>query len=181
MHMARPAPFFIAAVVAAAWAATASAGSARPDFYVGYSGTHWQQDYDVMSGHCNRQAIGASFAIPAGEMIGPRTAGRDNRAAATLIGASVDGLVAPKIGRELDEGDRACVGHALEIGKPGHRVSWDNAATGVHYDLTPDEGHNEIAGMCRGFKLVAHGSTGHSKRRGTACQKGPGLWQLTSL
>jgi surface antigen len=177
--MANAARTFIAAILAGAWAVSSSAGSPHPDYYVGYTGTRWQQDYDVTSGRCNRAAIGASFAIPAGEMIGPRTAGRDNRAAATLIGARVDSLVAPKVGRELDDGDRACVGHALEIGKPGHRVSWDNA--GVHYDLTPDEGHNEIAGVCRDFKLVARGSSGRSKRRGTACQKGPGLWQLTTL
>jgi surface antigen len=179
--MAKAVPTFIAAALAGAWAVASLAGSSHPEFYVGYSGTRWQQDYDVMSGRCNRQAIGASFAIPAGEMIGPRTAGRDNRDAATLIGAAMDTLVAPKVGRELDEGDRACVGHALEIGKPGRRVSWDNAATGVHYDLTPDEGRNEIAGVCRDFKLVAHATGGRSKRRGTACEKGPGLWQLSNL
>jgi surface antigen len=161
-------------------ASHASSGTPHKDFFVGYSGTRWERDYDVLSGRCDREAIGAFGPAP-GALLGASFAPRENRAAATLIGAALDSLVAGKIGQVLDTGDRACLGHALEIGRAGHRVVWDNPATGVHYEIVPDDGHTDLGGFCRNFKLVAAASSGKSKRSATACEKGPGLWQLSQL
>jgi surface antigen len=179
----------IAAALVVAWspgspadpAVRSSSGTKHPDFFVGYSGTRWERDYDVLSGHCDREAIGVVFGHPAGAMLGASFAPRENRAAATLIGATLDSLVASKVGQILDAGDRACLGHALEIGRAGRRVVWDNPATGVHYEMVPDDGRSDFGGFCRDFKLVAAASAGKSKRHGTACEKGPGLWQLSQL
>ena len=74
-----------------------------------------------------------------------------------IIGAAVGALIGAKIGRELDEGDRGCFGHSLEIVRSGGRVTWDNPATGVRYTLVPGGGRNEGTMSCRDFTLEAAG------------------------
>ncbi|HUK00869.1 MAG TPA: RT0821/Lpp0805 family surface protein [Steroidobacteraceae bacterium] len=169
----------IASAALAVCSGAALAADSRP--YLGYSGAHWDKDYQILSGHCDRAAIGAVFDGAGGSVLGARAERRENRAAATVIGASMDQLVGRKVGTELDAGDRACIGHTLEIGKAGKHVAWDNLASGVHYQVTPEDARTDIAGLCRRFKVVAVGATGKSKRHGTACEKSPGLWQLTRL
>ncbi len=172
--------FALAATVllAAATVGAVAADRARPArAYVGYSGIRWPQDFQVMSGHCDRDAISTRTR----NRTAFGTQDRDNRGAAMLIGATIDDLIGGPLGRELDAGDRACLGHVLEIGKSGRRVVWENALTGVHFEVTPGAPRDEIGGACRTFKLVAEANTGRSKRQATACEKGAGLWQLTRL
>ena len=40
-----------------------------PD-YIGYTGTHWPDDYGVLSGRCNREEIGTVLGGMAGATIG---------------------------------------------------------------------------------------------------------------
>lgn len=170
-------PALIALLVVATTALTACA-SHKPKparLYTGVSGIRWTSDFGVASGHCDRAAI--STRTVNRTVLGNED--RDNRGAAMLIGATIDDLVAGKLGYDLDGGDRACLGHVLEIGRSGRRVVWDNFATGVHYEVTPQSEHDEIGGLCRRFKLVAVANTGKSKRKATACEKGAGLWQLS--
>jgi surface antigen len=146
--------------------------------YVGYSGAHWQQDYEVLSGRCNRQAVGAVVGAVVGGVAGARAAAPDNRAVATLIGAAVGALVGGKIGHELDEADRGCFGHSLEIGETGRRVIWTNETTHVRYELAPGEGRDRNGASCRAFTLVAIDGRDRSSRSGVACQIRPGEWQF---
>jgi len=146
----------------------------------GYSGTHWQSDFDVRSGHCDRKRITESpRRSDAMASLGQRRA--LNRNAAVLIGARVPDLLPSNLGVELDEGDRACIGEVLELGASGRWVSWDNDATGMHYRMWPDSGRDGIAGTCRGFHLQAAGNDQHVKRSALACESDPGLWQLSDL
>jgi surface antigen len=146
--------------------------------YVGYTGAHWEQDYDVVSGRCNRQAIGAVVGGVVGGAIANRAAAPENRAVATLIGAALGALVGGKVGHELDEADRGCFGHALEIGEVGRRVIWTNEATHVRYELSPGEGRDRNGASCRAFTLVAVDGRDKSARNGVACQIRPGAWQI---
>jgi surface antigen len=147
--------------------------------YVGYSGERWDNDYEVSTGHCNREQIGAVLGGVAGGVIGSKVASPDNRLVGTIIGAAAGALLGARIGRELDDGDRGCFGHALEIAQPGGRVMWDNRATGVSYVLIPGEGRREKSGMCRNFTLEASGRSGQrEKRTGRACQESRGVWKI---
>jgi hypothetical protein len=146
----------------------------------GYSGIHWQSDFDVRSGHCDRKRITESpRRSDAMASLGQRQA--LNRNAAVLIGAKVPDLLPSNLGVELDEGDRACIGEVLELGASDRWVSWDNDATGMHYRMWPDTGRDGIAGTCRGFHLKAAGNYQHVTRDALACESGPGLWQLSDL
>jgi hypothetical protein len=146
----------------------------------GYSGTHWASDFDVRKGHCDRKRITESPSrSDAMASLGQRRA--MNRNAAVLIGAKVPDLLPSNLGVELDEGDQACIGEVLELGASGREVSWDNDATGMHYEMWPDSGRDGIAGTCRGFHLKASGNYQHVTRNALACESGPGLWQLSDL
>jgi surface antigen len=147
-------------------------------YYVGYTGTKWERDYDIESGRCNREEIGAVLGGVAGGVIGSRVGSPENRTVAIIIGAAAGALIGAKIGRELDEGDRGCFGHALEIGAPGRAVTWRNRATGVDYVLVPGEGRNRSAGTCREFTLTAKLGSEKSKRSGKACQNSTGVWKI---
>lgn len=127
-------------------------------YYVGYSGHRWEDDYEISSGRCNREEIGAVIGGVAGGVIGSRVGERHgDRTVATIIGAAVGALIGAKIGRELDEGDRGCVGHALEIARPGQHVRWQNG--GLRYDLVA-------------------GEDGRSRQKSRGCQNEPGVWKI---
>jgi surface antigen len=148
-------------------------------YYVGYSGTTWERDYEVTSGRCNREQIGAVLGGVAGAVVGSRVASPENRTVGTIVGAAVGALLGSRIGRELDDRDRACFGHVLEIAPPGGRVAWENPATGVAYVLVPGEGRKQGASMCRNFTLIASAGGRESRRAGSACQSSRGVWNIT--
>ena len=104
--------------------------------YTGYSGVRWQTDYEVTTGHCNREAIAAVVGGVVGGAIAHRVAD-ENPVVATIVGAAIGALIGSKIGEKLDEADKGCVGHALELAKPGQVVTWVNASTGVRYEMSP--------------------------------------------
>lgn len=144
--------------------------------YVGYTGTKWSRDYDVASGRCNREEIGAVLGAAVGGVIGSRSSD-DHRTVATILGAAAGALIGARIGRELDEGDRGCMGHVLEIGKAGQRVVWVNAGTGVSYVLVPGEGRKLDGRSCRSYVLTATRAGKKEEKRGVACQVGVGEWR----
>lgn len=177
-------------VLAAGWAAEALADppphapahgwrKKHDPYYMGYSGAAWDRDYEITRGRCNREQIGAVLGGVAGAVVGSRVAASENRPVGTLIGAAVGALLGARIGRELDEADRACFGHVLEIAPPGSRVTWENPGTGVSYDLVPGQGYKQGNSMCRDFTLIASAAGQASRRTGRACQSGRGVWKIT--
>jgi hypothetical protein len=180
-----PRAVLLAALVLPAWACAQGAATVTPpavkagDFR-GFSGVRWPTDFEVRSGHCDRARITEnprhSDAVAS---LGQRRA--LNRTAAMLVGAHVSDLLPARLGAEVDEGDRACMGQVLELGASGRWVRWDNGATGIHYEMRPDAGRDGIAGACRAFRLKAAGNDQHVKHRALACESGPGLWQLSGL
>lgn len=145
--------------------------------YVGHSGRQWEHDYDIVSGRCNREAIATVVGGVVGGVIASRVAD-ENRAVATIIGTAVGALVGNRIGRELDEADRACLGHALEIGETGRPVVWTNRATGVRYELAPGADLERNGASCREFEIKAVAGRRKSAGSGLACQAEPGVWQI---
>ena len=146
-------------------------------YYTGRGGAEWQNDYEIASGRCNRDAIGAVVGGVVGGAIANRV-GEENRVVATIIGAAAGALIGRKIGAELDERDRDCVGHALEIGSPGQHVIWTNEVTGVRYELAPGADRIRNGSVCREFALAAAARGEQASRRGLACRSRAGVWQI---
>jgi surface antigen len=146
--------------------------------YVGYTGTKWERDYQVASGSCNREEIGAVIGGVIGGVIGAKTSSPEDRTVAVIIGTAVGALIGSRIGRELDDADRGCFGHVLEIGAAGHPVKWSNPATGVSYTLVPGDGKDVKGKPCRQYSLTATRGKTTEKRQGMACQTAIGVWSL---
>lgn len=146
--------------------------------YVGYTGTKWERDYDISEGRCNREEIGAVLGGVVGGVVGSRAGSDDHRTVATILGVAAGALIGARIGRELDDADRGCVAHGLELGQPGRRVTWVNPKTGVRFALVPGGASKTDGKNCRSFVLTATRDGKKENRRGTACQAGAGEWKI---
>ena len=105
-------------------------------------------------------------------------------------------VIGSKIGAEIDNGDRGCMGHALELAGERKPVKWTNNRTGVAYVLTPTRNFGDPKNPCREFTTVAipggkekgHEGKGKGKGKGArageasikgvACRKGTGEWEF---
>jgi len=145
-------------------------------YYVGYTGAQWERDFDISSGSCNRQEIATVVGAIAGGVIANRVAD-EHKAVATIVGVIAGGVIGNKIGRELDEADRGCFGHALEIAQPGQKITWANETAGVRYEMTPGSASPKDGASCRQYTLVTIMGSQRSSQPGVACQSQPGVWQ----
>jgi surface antigen len=143
-------------------------------YYVGYTGRQWEQDFDISSGRCNRQEIATVVGAIAGGVIANRVAD-EHRTVATIVGVIAGAAIGNRIGRELDEADRGCFGHALEIAQPGQRVTWTNAD--LRYELVPGAGSTRNGAPCRDYTLTTVNGRRRASQTGVSCQTGPGVWQ----
>jgi len=144
--------------------------------YEGYEGRHWDRDYAVLSGRCDRTAVATALGGVVGGAVGARVADPDNRVIATIVGAIAGALIGNRIGRELDEADRACFGHALELGRPGRVVVWSHDS--VRYELLPGANHDRRGTACREFTLTTISGRDRSSRAGLACRTQVGGWEI---
>src|SRR5687768_14452658 len=126
--------------------------------YVGYTGKSWERDYGVLDGRCNTAAVGAVLGGVTGAVIGSRTSDAQERPIAIILGTAIGAVIGAKIGEEIDDRDRACMGHALELAGEKKTVRWTNKSTGVTYRLTPTRNAGTAQRPCREFKTIV--STG---------------------
>jgi surface antigen len=145
--------------------------------YVGYTGAQWERDFDISSGSCNRQEIATVIGAIAGGAIANRVAD-EHKTVATIVGVIAGAVIGNRIGRELDEADRGCFGHALEIAQPGQRVTWANESAGVRYEMSPGAASPRGGAACREYTLVTVQRRERSSQKGVACQSQPGVWQV---
>ena len=145
-------------------------------YYVGYQGKRWRDDYGVIGGSCNRAAVGAALGGVVGGAVGSTMGKGETRAVAIIVGTVLGAVVGHEIGREMDDRDRGCFGHSLELATTGHTVRWADP-DGLSYALTPARTVQSGGRPCREFGLVTtyHGKE-HSKR-GLACRASDGVWR----
>lgn len=144
--------------------------------YVGYTGREWERDYGVREGSCHRKEIGTVVGAVVGGAIGSQIGDGTGRTVAIIVGSVLGGVIGREIGEDLDEADRGCFGHALELAEPGHAVRWVNDRTHVSYVLTPlaiKDSKN-----CRRFKLEASEGKKRKASEGRACRDGDGVWRM---
>jgi surface antigen len=144
-------------------------------YYVGYTGKQWEHDYGVVEGHCNREEIATAVGAVVGGVIGAQVGDDSGRVVAIIVGTVIGAAVGHAIGRELDNRDRACVGHALELASDGQGVRWQNESTGVSYVVTP---LGAAGDDCRDFTLESSLDGKVESQRSRACRSGDGTWQM---
>lgn len=145
----------------------------HPGKYRGYTGVEWEQDYGVAEGRCNTDAALTAVGAVGGAIVGNRAASPENRTIATIVGAVIGGVIGNKIGDAIDDGDRACMGHSLEVAPIGRVVAWTNPRTRVAYTLRPVR---DLPGGCRLFEYGAGGRAGMATL--TACRAANATWSI---
>ncbi len=146
--------------------------------YVGYTGYRWHDDYGVRGGRCDRDRVGTALGAVVGGAIGSTVADGDDRLIAILAGAAIGAVIGREIGREMDDNDRACFGHSLELLEDGSHVDWDGARPGMRYTLTPNRRFERDGRVCRHFTLVRHVDGSRVSKQGSACRYGDGDWRM---
>ena len=134
----------------------------------GKSGAVYVSDYGISTGRCNRDEIGAVIGGVTGAVIGGQVAGRDDRVVGMVVGGVLGAVLGHAIGDSMDDRDRACMGHALELGRPGVPVAWRH--DGSDYHFTP---RGETRDGCRYATMVVDGRSPHEV---LACPAGRGEW-----
>ena len=146
-------------------------------YYPGYNGKQWERDFDISSGSCNRQEIATVIGGIAGGVIANRVAD-EHKPVATIVGVIAGAVIGNRVGRALDEADRSCFGHALEIGAAGQRITWTNEASGLRYELSPGTDRPRNGQTCREYTLVTGGRRDRASHTGLACRSAVGAWQV---
>jgi surface antigen len=150
----------------------------REEIRVGYEGRRWPSDYGIARSTCNRDVVGAVLGGVAGGVIGSQIGRGDERVVAVVIGSVVGAVLGAQIGRGMDERDRACLGHALELADAGRSVHWVNEETGAQYLLAPVQDFEHEGRPCRAFALEV--TTGHQRdvSHQRACRNRDGVWAM---
>jgi surface antigen len=148
--------------------------------YVGYTGKKWNHDYGILQGRCNSAAVGAVLGGVVGGVVGSKVSNDRNRPVAIVVGAALGTLIGSNVGAQFDNGDRGCMGHALELAGENETVAWSNPATGVVYQLTPTRNFTDASRPCRGFTTLVSQGRRKSMVMGVACRSGNGEWSVRS-
>ncbi len=145
--------------------------------YVGYTGKKWAKDYGIIAGKCNTAAVGAVLGGTVGAVVGSR-ANKEDRPVAIVLGTAIGAVIGAKIGEAIDQSDRACMGHSLELAGVKKTVVWTNNTTGVTYRLTPTRDFKQGDQACREFVTELNSAKGKKKDKvtGVACRRGNGEW-----
>jgi surface antigen len=138
--------------------------------YTGKSGVVYKEDFGIHSGRCNRDAIGAVLGGVGGAAVGGQVAGKDDRVVGMVIGGVLGAVLGHAIGDAIDKNDRACMGHALELGKVGTPVTWNN--DGHRYSFTPK---GDAPNKCRYATLAMDD---RKPREVLACPNNQGEWKF---
>ena len=147
---------------------------------MGCTGRKREQDYGVVEGRCDTDKVGAVLGGVAGGVIGSKVGSSDNRQVAIVVGTVIGAVIGAKVGRTLDESDRACMGHALELAGERKTVVWTNAGTGVRYELTPTRNLGDRKNPCREFTTKVSSGKRADVVKGVACRQGAGDWVFRS-
>ncbi len=150
----------------------------KGDDYTGYHGKKWKRDYGVLEGRCNREAVGAVLGGIAGGAIGSQVGKGENRQVAIVLGTVAGAVIGAQIGRDMDDTDRACVGHALELAGDKKRVTWKGADGRTTYRLTPVRGFEHNGAQCREFDLRITSGERKETSKAKACPAGNGNWRI---
>ena len=132
--------------------------------YAGYKGKQWERDFDIASGSCNRQEIATVDRRRRRRRDRQSRRGRA-RTVATIVGAIAGAVIGNRIGRELDEADRGCFGHALEIGAARPTRHLDKRRHRPALRAVPGADRPRGGTTCREYTLVTVDAAAANARR----------------
>jgi surface antigen len=158
------------------WAPAHGLRKKQQHTYTGYRGHRWPDDYGIRQGRCHRSAVGAVVGASVGGAIGAAVAREEDRLIAVVVGSAVGALVGHEIAGRMDDLDRGCFGHSLELAKAGQTIRWTNAQNGVNFAVTPIRDFERNGLKCREFETTTIQGIVQRATRGKACRGRDGNW-----
>lgn len=146
-------------------------------YYVGYSGKKWGKDYGVIEGVCQWETIGTVLGGVTGGAIGGSVAKKGDRAVAIIIGAAIGAIIGNRIGKSIDDNDRGCIGHALELGRDRKTIHWTNPNNHLDYEVTPLRGFSANGQKCREYELAIIDNGERNISTEKACRSANATWK----
>jgi surface antigen len=146
-------------------------------YYMGYSGKRWGRDYGIISGECNWQAVGTVVGGVLGGVVGGKVSKPEDRAIGVILGGVIGAVIGNQIGKSIDDNDRGCIGHALELAHDRQTVHWVNPNTGINYRVTPLSGFTQNGHKCREYMLYTSGNGDDESSHERACLVSRGTWK----
>ncbi len=132
--------------------------------------------FGILSGTCDRQALGAVLGGAVGAVVGSRVGSDQNRTVATVAGVIVGAVIGHEIGKRMDRADEACTGQVLERAGDHETVRWRNPQSGVEFLVTPLRTFEQGDRYCRTFETVAVSGSDRRARQENACRNPDGSW-----
>jgi surface antigen len=129
----------------------------------------------------NNQDVGTVTGAVAGGLLGSTVGGGSGRLVAIAAGTLAGAFIGGKIGKSMDDGDRARMNTALNNNNVGQPAYWHNANTGAAYQVVPTK-NVSIDGnqYCREYRTTADIGGRKQQVYGTACRQPDGSWQAVN-
>lgn len=133
-----------------------------------------------------KEAVGTLGGAALGGLAGSAIAGHgDGRGAGIILGVLVGGLIGNQIGKGLDKADRLeaerAAHKALERGRSGEQVTWNNPDTGHSGYIVPKPAYKTDNGqVCREYQQTVTIGGKSEQAYGTACRQPDGSWKVQS-
>jgi surface antigen len=128
-----------------------------------------------------REGAGTLFGAATGALIGSQIGGgTGERIAAGLAGAAIGGLLGNRIGAALDDEDKQRAYEAqleaLDRGRPGAPVAWENPDSGRRGSIVPGPQYDRGGAKCREYTHTIYIDGRPQVARGAACRNPDGTW-----
>lgn len=126
----------------------------------------------------SKEDIGMATGAVLGGVIGHQVGHGTGQAVATIGGAALGGFLGGRVGRNMDRSDQVNTAQALDYAPDGQPMTWNNAASGQRYSVTPTHTYPGGSGrLCRDFTTVVRIDGRDEIVRGTACKQADGTWE----
>lgn len=127
------------------------------------------------------QDVGTLGGAALGGLIGSRFGGGTGQLVAVGAGALAGAYLGGKIGKSMDDADRAKMNGAFENNAVGQPAYWQNSKTGTSYNVTPTRNVTVDGNQyCREYRSTANIAGKKQQVYGTACRQPDGTWQQVS-
>jgi surface antigen len=129
-----------------------------------------------------KQTVGTVAGAALGGLVGSEFGQGTGRAAATGAGVLLGAFLGSEIGRSLDHADRLAMERttrtALETGRIGEPVRWQNPHTGNFGTVTPVATTESDGTVCRTYEQTITMGGRTETGYGTACRQPDGSWRI---
>lgn len=129
----------------------------------------------------NNQDVGTLSGGVLGGLVGSRFGGGSGQMVAIGAGALAGAYLGGKIGKSMDDSDRARMSSAFENNASGQPAYWQNQKTGATYHVVPTRNVTVDGNQyCREYRSTANIGGKKQQVYGTACRQPDGSWQTVS-